>query len=313
MKTAEHLQCIHFLLTTIALSFLQTFVAQPLTAQPLHCTIEADKYNYIQDDRALVVLRIENPTEEKMNLRFVPVRGSDRFLSVMNKESGDIFTLLETGQGPMRIGSNSVYYITRRVDLLLYDADTGNSGLIPPGDWYLRFDMIITTDSGAEYELPLRALIHVNALPEGGTTGNKLRAAEQLVRERRRSRSEEYELPAEFQDLMNGQNETPYRNGVIGYYYSHILSSVGREIAMKQGRLYENRVEYIERLLRHFAAWPDEVQSVYVWDMTIGLMVKSPPDICERALAIPGIENTRLGRYLREYACRESAAEKGGK
>lgn len=313
MKTAEHLQCIHFLLTTIALSFLQTFVAQPLTAQHLRCTIEADKYNYIQDDRALVVLRIENPTEEKMNLRFVPVRGSDRFLSVMNKESGEIFTLLDPGQGPTHIGSFGLYYITRRIDLLLYDADTGKSGLVPPGDWYLRFDMIITTDSGAEYELPLRALIHVEARPEGESSGGKLRAVVEFVRERSRAGVEEYELPQDFQDLMNSPNDTPYRNGVIGYYYTYILKSIGKEIARKRGAAFSYRMEYIERLMRHFAAWPDEVQSVYVWSQTIGLMVAPPPNICERALAIPGIENTRLGRYLREYACRESAAEKGGK
>jgi hypothetical protein len=313
MKTAEHLIGRGGLLTAMVLLILLSFSTSPVTAQPVRCSIETDKEHYIHDEPALVLLRMENLSGEKLRVRFAPFNGRNRFLTVVRDGSEEIFTLLASGDTSMEIDSASVTYFSRTIDLLLFDPKDGSNGYLPSGDWHLRFDLIVTTEAGAEYELPLRALIHVQAREEADTMVHMLRAAIDLVRERTIARSEEYELPKEFQDLMNSPNDTPYRNGVIGYYYSYILSSVGREIARKQGRLYENRVEYVERLLRHFAAWPDEVQAVYVWDMTIGLMVKSPPDICERALAIPGIENTRLGRYLREYACRESAAEKGGK
>jgi hypothetical protein len=61
-------------------------------------------------------------------------------------------------------------------------------------------------------------------------------------------------------------------------------------------------------LFRYFAQRPDEVMSIYLWDNTITLLGTQPDFICERALAMPELENTRLGRYVREYACRDKAA-----
>ncbi len=309
-ESTRHMMC---LFSAIILFILFGIPVGQLTAQPVRCSIETDKQNYIHDEPALVLLRIENLTAEKVRVRFTPVEGSNRLLGIVSGESGATLTLVEPGQKDLTIDSFGVSYRSRKIDLFLFDQKTVQRGYLPSGDWYLRFDMIVTTAAGVEHELPLRALIHVQARAEGDTARNILRAAQDLARERRKSRSEEYELPAEFLDLINRPNATPYRNGIIRFYYWFILNSVGREIAIKQGRLYENRVEYVERLLRHFATWPDEVQAVWVWHNTIGLMVAPPPNICERALAIPGIENTRLGRYLREYACREREAGKGEK
>jgi hypothetical protein len=313
MKVVDHLRYRSRLMHAMAVLLLLAIPARPITAQPVRCSIETDKQNYMHDEPVLVLLRIENLTTEKVRVRFAPVDGSNRFLGIVSVESGATYTLVGPGQRALTIDALSISYDSKMVDLLLYDQKTGNSGYLPSGEWHLRFDIIVSTEVGVEHELPLRALIHVQARTEGDTARNILRAAKDLARERRKSRSEEYELPEEYHDLMNSPNSTPYRNGVLRFYYWYLLNDVGRDIAKRQGGLYENRVEYVERLLRHFAAWPDEVQAVWLWHNTIGLMFAPPPDICERALAIPGIENTRLGRYLREYACRESAAEKGGK
>jgi hypothetical protein len=311
MKTAKHIRYSSRLMHAIAVLLLLAIPARPITAQPVRCSIETDKHNYMHDEPVLVLLRIENLTAEKVRVRFTPVEESGHLFSVVNGVSGATYTLYEPAQRAFTIDTFRVSYHSRKIELFLLDQKTGSSGYLPSGDWYLRFDMIVTTAAGVEHELPLRALIRVQARTEGDTARNILRAAKDLARERRKSRSEEYELPEEYHDLMNSPNSTPYRNGVLGFYYWYLLNDVGRDIAKRQGRLYENRVEYVERLLRHFAAWPDEVQAVWLWHNTIGLMFAPPPNICERALAIPGIENTRLGRYLREYACRESAADKG--
>jgi hypothetical protein len=189
----------------------------------------------------------------------------------------------------------------------------GAAVYLEPGGWDLNFDISAKVHDGHEEYIRNRPRIHITASQAEYAGLNPSSALRLLNKERRHAGSDEYEVPEEFHELMRQPNETPYRNDVVAYYYTWIINSVGRRIAKRQNSLDAYMMDvYIERLFAHFGREPDEVLTMYIWSATIALLMFQPDFICERALAMPELENTRLGRYVREYACRDKAAG-GGK
>jgi hypothetical protein len=295
---------------------LLLLLAQPLPAQLLHYSVVTDKTHYVQDERVYIVARFENLTDDTVSVRPAIVNPDRGYIEVISAESGKHSELIEKYyySAYPRIPPRSVLYTTYSIDLIhLRSSMDGAAVFLEPGAWHFNFDIIAEVRGATEEVIQKRPLIHITEKREEQTYVNPRLALFYLNRERSRAESDEYEVPEEFHELMRQPNETPYRNNVVAYYYTHILTTQGGKAARRQDRLREYMTDvYIGGLFRYFAQRPDEVMSIYLWDNTITLLGTQPDFICERALAMPELENTRLGRYVREYACRDKAAG-GGK
>lgn len=262
--------------------------------------VEIDKTVYYDDEMLLLLMRIENLSDE--SLAIVPVMGRrntaehDHYSSVQSLANGRMYPIQ---QHPWRISwelkpGDIIYHsVTFHLE---YHAPDVILAPLPAGEYMLELEIHVTDSSNRSFSLKKRRDFVVKAISDNlppNTFGQSETMKQFHVMIKMKGDTALWN--AEINRLIDSIESTPHRNTVIWKYYT---VTMGTKPGLQDASIDINR--RIDIALKR----PDDLLSIEL--LNYGRRDKKYNYLyCERFPEVAATGETRLHRYFREFVCKQ--------